>query len=317
MSTDTTADILYWVRFFLDFTIIAYLIYKILIFSRGTKGANILKGVLVLLLVWLISGWLGLAALRFVFGQIILYGLLGLMVIFQPELRMGLEKLGKKNLVGFTMSKSNEENNKLPSNLIDGIVKACVYMSKRRIGALICIEMEDSLAEYIKTGISIDSKISEQILENIFTPNVPLHDGALIIKDKRINAASCYLPLSKSTEISKELGTRHRASVGLSEVTDAVVIVVSEESGGISLVRNGKLYRDIGEDSLRSNLEMIILAPDDSIKEDSDVLNSNNTIQGFWKNILNFFVSGPESGKSKIVENTEQKEERKKDEEIR
>lgn len=315
MNIDNQESVLYWIRLIVDFGIISYLIYKVLSISHGTKASNILKGVVVLLFVWVISGWLGLSAVRYVFGQVLLYGLLGLIVIFQPELRKGLEQLGKKNIVGLNLAKNKEELNKLPEKVIDGIVKSCSYMSKRRIGALICIEMSDSLEEFIKTGIPIDSVISEQILENIFTPNVPLHDGALIIKQNRITAASCYLPLSNTTELSKELGTRHRASLGLAEQTDALVIVVSEETGAISLVRNGRLHRDIGLDNLRSHLELLVLEDDKTEEEETsqNILYSNVTMPNFLTKLFN--KSGATSDDSKMEENVaEVKEDDTKDE---
>jgi diadenylate cyclase len=179
------------------------------------------------------------------------------MIIFQPELRNALEKLGRNKLLKSTQQKETNVD-----KLIADMLHATEYLSKRNTGALISIEMEDSLTEYIKTGINLNANISKELLINIFTPNVPLHDGALIIKGNRLEAASCYLPLSQSTNISKELGTRHRAAIGISEATDALTIIVSEETGSISITKNSKIYRGISIDELRNHLEIFLIIPD-------------------------------------------------------
>ena len=250
------SDISYWLRFSLDFLIVAYIIYRILLFTRNKKAGNILKGMSLIAGIWLISGFAGLEALRVIFGQILVYGIFGLIVIFQPELRNALENLGKRkfSLKNNTLS----DRNKLNSKTITGIINAMSYMSERKIGALICFEESDTLETYAKTGIKIDSEISEQLLENIFAPNVPLHDGALIIRNQRIDAASCYLPLSDTESISKHLGTRHRASLGLSEVSDATVLIVSEETGAMSFARKGVLYHNVGTDKIREELSRLL-----------------------------------------------------------
>lgn len=246
------------VRAVADVLIVTFLFYKTIIMVQGTRAIEILKGILIVLLIWILSGVLGLETLKFILSQVILYGLLGIMIIFQPELRNALEKLGRQNLRGKGSSIAVSSTSKM----IDDIVKSVEYMSIRHIGALISIEMKDNLSEYIKTGIRLNAEISKELLMNIFTPNVPLHDGALIIKDGRIEAASCYLPLSERMDIPKELGTRHRAGIGLSEVTDAVTVIVSEETGSISLTHKNELYRGITIDELRKHLEVLLSVPD-------------------------------------------------------
>lgn len=259
--------VIYWLRFSLDFLIVAYIIYRILLFTRNKKAGNILKGMSLVAAVWVISGLAGLEALRVIFGQVLIYGIFGLIVIFQPELRNALENLGKRNFSLKTNSLS--DRNKLNSKTIDGIIKALFYMSERKIGALICFEESDSLDTYAKTGIQIDSVISEQLLENIFAPNVPLHDGALIIRNQRIDSASCYLSLSSTESLNKHLGTRHRASLGLSEVSDATILIVSEETGAISFARKGQLYYDMNQDSIRDELNRLLKVDNTSSSSDT------------------------------------------------
>jgi diadenylate cyclase len=265
-------DFLDVLRSLLDIGIVAFLSYKAIMVVQGTKAVQILKGTGVVLFVWLISGFLGLETLKFIISQLILYGILGMIIIFQPELRNALENLGRnKILYRFQVEKEKMIGEKSISNILDSIS----YMSKRNIGALISIQMEDSLEEYIRTGIRLKAEMSKELLINIFTPNVPLHDGALIIRDGILESASCYLPLSESSTISKELGTRHRAAIGLSEKTDALTLIVSEETGAISMCRNSKLYRGISLEELKHHLEMILLKSDDS--KSKSKIKSNKT----------------------------------------
>ena len=250
----------------LDFSIVTYIVYSVLKFTSKTKVMSLLKGISIIVLTWLVSKILGLTVLSFILEQTLVYGFFTVIVIFHPELRAGLEKLGKHDVflnkllnINLFNKKSMVSDGHLSSKEIDSLVESVYYMSERKIGALICIENSDSLDEYIKTGISINAFISKELLINIFTPNVPLHDGALIIRDGRIESGSCYLPLSKNSEISKELGTRHRAGIGLSEVTDALTLIVSEETGSVSITRNSKLYRGLEKDEFKRLLEMVLL----------------------------------------------------------
>ncbi|RDW14984.1 diadenylate cyclase CdaA [Oceanobacillus chungangensis] len=237
-------------RICIDIALVWYVLYKLIMLIKGTKAIQLLKGIAVVLAVWGISIFLDLQTIRYLSNQIILWGFLAIIILFQPELRRALEQLGRGNLFSRT-TRSEEE---IITKKIEAIIESCKYMAKRRIGALISIEGETGIGEYAETGIELEGNLTHQLLTNIFTPNTPLHDGAVIIKGQRILAAACYLPLSESPFISKELGTRHRAAMGISEVTDALTIVVSEETGAISCTKNGELHRDIDEERLRQML---------------------------------------------------------------
>jgi diadenylate cyclase len=189
--------------------------------------------------------------------QVILWGFLAIIIIFQPELRRALEQIGRGKF--FSRSGLREEDNQ--ERTVEAIIKAVDYMAKRRIGALISVERETGMGDYIETGIEMYSKISSELLINIFIPNTPLHDGAVILQKEQVAAAACYLPLSESPFISKEVGTRHRAALGISEVTDSLTVIVSEETGGISLTKNGELYRDLTKEEFRELLTNGLLGP--------------------------------------------------------
>ncbi|WP_068677492.1 diadenylate cyclase CdaA [Oceanobacillus sp. Castelsardo] len=237
-------------RLGVDITLVWYVLYKLMMLIRGTKAIQLLKGIAVVLLVWAISNVFNLQTLQWLTNQAIIWGFLAIIILFQPELRRALEQLGRGNL----FSRSSKSEEEIIAKNIESIIESCKYMAKRRIGALITIEGETGIGEYMETGISVDGILTHQLLTNIFTPNTPLHDGAVIIKDGKIMSAACYLPLSESPFISKELGTRHRAAMGISEVTDALTIIVSEETGAISCTKNGELHRDINEETLEKML---------------------------------------------------------------
>ncbi|KQL52176.1 hypothetical protein AN964_00550 [Heyndrickxia shackletonii] len=234
-----------------DILLVWYVIYKLLMVIRGTKAVQLLKGIIVIVLARALSGVLGFNTLGWMIDKVITWGFLGVIIIFQPELRRALEQLGRGKLFSRGNVHEDEERNRI----IESLVKATSYMAKRRIGALISFERETGLSDYIETGIPLNSAISSELLINIFIPNTPLHDGAVILQKNQIAAAACYLPLSESPFISKELGTRHRAAIGISEVTDSVTIVVSEETGGISLTKNGELHRDLTIEQFKHLLE--------------------------------------------------------------
>ncbi|MGJ7922807.1 diadenylate cyclase CdaA [Neobacillus sp. LXY-4] len=234
-----------------DILLVWYVIYKLINLIRGTKAVQLLKGIFVILLVKFISDNLGFNTLSWIMGNIITWGFLAIIIIFQPELRRALEQLGRGKF--FSRSGIQEEDDQ--DKLVEAIVKATDYMAKRRIGALISIERETGMSDYIETGIPLNANISSELLINIFIPNTPLHDGAVIIQKNIVAAAACYLPLSESPFISKELGTRHRAALGISEVTDSVTVIVSEETGNISLTKNGELHRGLQLDAFKSLLE--------------------------------------------------------------
>lgn len=235
----------------IDILLVWYVIYKLLMVIRGTKAVQVLKGIIVILIARNLSTFLGLSTLDWIMEQVMNWGVLALIIIFQPEIRRALEQLGRGKL--FSRSTMQEEEEQ--SRIIDAIVTATSYMAKRRIGALISIERETGLSDYIETGIPLNSEISSELLINIFIPNTPLHDGAVILQKNQVAAAACYLPLSESPFISKELGTRHRAALGISEVTDSLTIVVSEETGAISLTKNSELHRDLKLDRFKELLE--------------------------------------------------------------
>jgi diadenylate cyclase len=234
-----------------DIILVWYVIYKLINLIKGTKAVQLMKGIFVILLVKFISDKLGFNTLSWIMENVITWGFLAIIIIFQPELRRALEQLGRGKF--FSRSGTQEEDEQ--EKVVEAIVKATEYMAKRRIGALISIERETGLSDYIETGILLNSKISSELLINIFIPNTPLHDGAVIIQKNLVAAAACYLPLSESPFISKELGTRHRAALGISEVTDSVTVIVSEETGNISLTKNGELHRGLSLEAFREMLE--------------------------------------------------------------
>ncbi|MFT8390706.1 MAG: diadenylate cyclase CdaA [Sporolactobacillus sp.] len=240
-----------------DILIVTYLVYKVILIIRGTKAVQLAKGIMLIVAVWFLSSLFHLRTLEWILNNAITYGLFAIMVIFQPELRRVLEQLGRGRL--FARNPVVEEQHK---KMIESIVKATEYMAKRRIGALMSIERKTGLTDYIETGIAINGQLTSQLLINIFIPNTPLHDGAVIIRGDQVVAAACYLPLSESPFISKELGTRHRAAMGVSEVTDSLTVVVSEETGGITVTKNGKLTRDISLEQLTVTLNKELNHPE-------------------------------------------------------
>lgn len=234
----------------IDILIVSYVIYKMILLVRGTRAVQLLKGIFVVLLTWGLSTLFNLYTLQWLMNQMFTFGVLAIIIIFQPELRRALEQLGRGKLF---MRSSAEEDGDF-SLRIGEVIKAVNYLSRRKIGALIVFERETGLNDYVESGIQIGSQISSEILTNIFIPNTPLHDGAVMIRKNTLLAAGCYLPLSENPFISKELGTRHRAAIGMSEVSDAVCVAVSEETGQVSLALHGQIVRDIKEESLISKL---------------------------------------------------------------
>ena len=238
-----------------DILLVWFVIYKLIMVARGTKAVQLLKGIFVIILVKVISDKFHLQTLGWMMQQVLLWGFLAIAIIFQPELRRALEQLGRGRLFSRSSNQEGEDEEKL----VEAITKAVDYMAKRRIGALISVERETGMGDYIETGIQLDGKVSSELLINIFIPNTPLHDGAVIIQKNTVAAAACYLPLSESPFISKELGTRHRAALGISEVTDSITVIVSEETGSISLTKNGELHRDLKLDAFKEMLAKELL----------------------------------------------------------
>ncbi|MCS7464728.1 diadenylate cyclase CdaA [Paenibacillus doosanensis] len=233
-----------------DILIVSYVIYNLILLVRGTRAIQLLKGIFVVVLTWALSIWFKLNTLQWMMNQMFTFGVLAVIIIFQPELRRALEQLGRGTLFSRGVTEDDQELNRR----IGEVLKAVNYLARRKIGALIVFERETGLKDYIESGISIEAHISSELLINIFIPNTPLHDGAVLLSGNRLMAAGCYLPLSENPFISKELGTRHRAAIGMSEVSDAICVIVSEETGQVSLAMNGHVLRDIKEETLLSKL---------------------------------------------------------------
>lgn len=236
----------------LDLAIVIFLAYKFIKLIKKSRVWQLIKGIALLIIMTVVSGWLRLDILHFILTSVMTYGVIAIIVIFQPELRRGLEQLGTNKFTKFfgidkdIITKTKESVYK--------IVIAAEELSKTKTGALIVIEREIKIKDIAETGVEMDSEISPQLLVNIFVPKTPLHDGAVIIADNKIQAAACILPLADDKDIAKDLGTRHRAAIGISKETDAIAVVVSEETGKISIAKDGTLIADLKEESLRKIL---------------------------------------------------------------
>lgn len=249
----------------LDVLLVWFVIYKILTLIKGTKAVQLLKGIFVIIIARMLTVFFGLNTLSWMMDEVLTWGFIGIIIIFQPEIRRALEQLGRGKLFARTNLQEAEEQNRL----IEAMTKSVSYMAKRRIGALISIERETGLNDYIETGIPLNSVVTSELLINIFIPNTPLHDGAVIMHKNKIAAAACYLPLSESPFISKELGTRHRAAIGISEVTDAITIIVSEETGAVSLTSNGDLHRNLSMEEFETRLRKVWFGPEPELENSS------------------------------------------------
>ena len=236
----------------LDILIVAYIIYKIIFWIKETRAWVLFKGILVIFALAAVAMLLKLNTILWILSNTISVGIIAVIVVFQPELRKSLEQLGKGKFFTAFARSSEETDDKAAQRTVDEIVKAAEKMGSVKTGALILIEQKVPLGDFERTGIPVDAIVSSQLLINIFEHNTPLHDGAVIVRRNRVAAATCFLPLTDSNEVSMELGTRHRAAIGASEVSDAYVIVVSEETGAISLARGGVLYRDLSPEQLKN-----------------------------------------------------------------
>ncbi len=237
----------------LDLIIVIFLIYKAFKMLKETRAWQLLKGIAVLIVITLLSGYLKLTILNYVLTSVMSYGVIMLIIVFQPELRRALEQLGTTNRFSRFLGIDQDLNAKKKENIYK-IAIAAVELSKQKKGALIVIEREIKILDITSTGILMNSEISPQLLVNIFEPKTPLHDGAVVISDNKIAAASCMLPLADDKDIARELGTRHRAAIGISKESDAIVVVVSEETGKISIAKDGTLIADVREDVLKKIL---------------------------------------------------------------
>lgn len=243
----------------LEIIIIAFLFYTILLWIKSTRAWMLFKGLMVILVFVMLAAVFQMTTILWLAEKTLNVGVIALVIIFQPELRRALEQLGRKSFLkgvaGIEFGKDQVEV--ISEKTINELVRACFEMGKVKTGALIVIEDSVVLSEYERTGIAVDALLTNQLLINIFEKNTPLHDGAIIVRGNRVVSATCYLPLSDNMELSKELGTRHRAAVGVSEVSDSLTIVVSEETGSISVAVGGKLKRGLDQDGLRAQLKSL------------------------------------------------------------
>ncbi len=248
----------------IDILIVTYIIYKALKFIRDTRTVQLLKGIIILIVVMQVSRVINLHTVHYLLSNAMQLGLIAILIVFQPELRRALEQVGRSSM-GQWFNFDEQPDDAEKARVISEIKESCASMSKSRIGALIVMEREIKIADIIGTGITLNADVSAELLINIFIPKTPLHDGAVIIRDNKIEAASCFLPLSQNPNVSKELGTRHRAGLGVSEESDAIVVIVSEETGRISVASGGELYVNLSPE----NLEKYLMKSFDVNKKDS------------------------------------------------
>ena len=248
--------------------LIAIFVYYLMVWIKNTRAYTLLKGVLIVSVFLIIAAILRMDTILWICQQLSVVAITGVLVIFQPELRKALEQIGQKKIMAaiIPFESGKEVKERFTDKTISELVKACFDMGEVKTGALIVIEQNELLTDYIRTGINLDAILTSQLLINIFEHNTPLHDGAVIVRENRIVAATCYLPLSDNMELSKQLGTRHRAGVGISEQTDSVTIIVSEETGQVSVARNGKLIRGVNSARLR---EILIKAQNKQVVDNS------------------------------------------------
>lgn len=247
----------------IDIAVVAYFLYRIYLMLKNTRAATLVKGLLVLVLFLLISKWMNLHVISWVLEKSMTVIMVALPVVFQPELRRALEQIGRGKL----FHKGSELDEQEMEEMLNSVANATVIMSRRKEGALMVFERDTGLEERIETGVAVDGLVSDSLLLNIFEKDTPLHDGAVIIRGKRIVAASCLLPLTENRNLSQELGTRHRAAIGISEQSDAMVLVVSEETGAVSIARNGELMRYLTADDVKDILRAYLLRPTVNVKE--------------------------------------------------
>ncbi len=256
-----------------EIIIIAFLLYRLILWVRSTKAWSLVKGILVVLGFVMIAAIFGMTTIVWLAEKVFNFAIVAVVIVFQPELRRALEKLGNRNILRsiFTVDTSKVAGELFSDQTIEEIIRASYTMGRAKTGALIVIENKDPLMDYEKTGIKLDSVLSSQLLINIFEHNTPLHDGAVVVRGDRVMSATCYLPLSDNMALSKDLGTRHRAGVGISEVTDSLTVIVSEETGRVSLAKDGILYPNVDVEQMRRMLVKL----QDKVVEEKKIL--------FWK----------------------------------
>lgn len=281
MNFQQLSNLQYWSSLFsspwsivtniIDIALVAWILFYFAKAIAGTKIMILVRGVLIFVLAQILANAIGLTTVSWLINQVITYGVIAAVVIFTPEIRTGLERLGRATDLFSTAPISSEER------MVQAFVKAVDYMSPRKIGALVAIQGSRTLQEYIATGIPLDADVSGELLINIFIPNTPLHDGAVIVRDNKIAVSCAYLPLTENTGISKEFGTRHRAAIGLSEVSDALTFVVSEETGGISITHNGVFKHNLTLEEFEAELRKVL------ISDEQPKSPFRNRVLGGWK----------------------------------
>lgn len=281
MNFQQLSNLQYWSSLFsspwsivtniIDIALVAWILFYFTKAIAGTKIMILVRGALIFVLAQILANAIGLTTVSWLINQVITYGVIAAVVIFTPEIRTGLERLGRATDLFSTAPISSEER------MVQAFVKAVDYMSPRKIGALVAIQGSRTLQEYIATGIPLDADVSGELLINIFIPNTPLHDGAVIVRDNKIAVSCAYLPLTENTGISKEFGTRHRAAIGLSEVSDALTFVVSEETGGISITHNGVFKHNLTLEEFEAELRKVL------ISDEQPKSPFRNRVLGGWK----------------------------------
>jgi len=236
----------------IEIGIIWYVIYKLLEFIKGTRAVQVLRGIIIIAVIFLLTQQLRFDVINWIFTKLFALSVIAFLIVFQPELRSGLARIGREKVFGNILTEERT---------IDEIAKSVSILARKKIGAIIAIEREVSLEPYTESGVALDGSITSELLNTIFMPNTPLHDGGVVVHGDRIVAAGCLFPLSQSPDISKLLGTRHRSAIGLTEETDAVCVVVSEETGIISVANAGKLTRDLDRDRLINHLRALLYRP--------------------------------------------------------
>ncbi len=232
----------------IDIAIVAFAYYKLYMIIRETRAKQLLKGIMFLVIISALASTLRLFTLSWILSNTLQVGLIALIIVFQPELRKALEYIGRTTFLSFNFFEGDEKRDE---DTIKALSTACIALSNQKIGALIVFELKTGLNDFIDSGVVIDADISSSLLINIFIPNTPLHDGAVIVKDYRVKAASCFLPLTDNSHLSQDIGTRHRAAIGVTERSDAIAVIVSEETGAISYAHEGRLYRNIESKELK------------------------------------------------------------------
>ena len=241
----------------IDILIVAYAIYKLIKLVRETRAAQLIKGIILLLVAMQLSSLFNLYMVNYVLKNAMQVGVIAIFVVFQPELRRALEKMGRSKF-SKVLSFDDDDIEEKNSHTVDQLCQAVKNLSDNRIGALMILERTTKIGDIIRTGVTLNSEVSAELLINIFVPNTPLHDGAVVIRDNKITAAACFLPLTQNSELNIELGTRHRAAIGITETSDGVALVVSEETGKISLALEGTLTRNLTVESLERALSKIM-----------------------------------------------------------